>query len=554
MTKQTYASIALAALLALSAAPGLVAAVEVVSGQPTLSGTVTHNEFTAGTEGTVKLYVQNDGDVDQAGPAAYETRVQTARATTLSVSADGSPIQVHTKRYPAGNVRPGTNGPYPIDVTVPEGTDPGTYYLTVTAHYDHTASVYYQDGKDPNPQYNGDEETETFRVPVVVRDRAAFSVVDTESNVAVAQRGTYSATLKNTGTEVAKNAVVTVTSKSSDLSFGSGGPTATATISRWEPGQTRTVTYSAAVADAAGAHNYSVSFDVYFDDADGVTRQSRRLVASLRPRPEQTFAVRDVTSSLRIGRADGTVSGTVVNEGGETVHDATLVLAGNGSGVRFDQRTFALPTLDPGESAHFSFSGGTVPDSANVSSVALPFVVRYDNQFGDRYAGDTHEVTVDVAPAAELFTIEAVGSVPAGTRGDTPKDSDWTPLTVQVTNNGDQTLHDVRPSIVFESQYFQRPIESNQRSGYIATLQPGETKNVTFAVSASSTAGGTTYPLSVRVDYEEQNGVSRRTNAYTVPVHVAERSSLPLLPIGGGAVILGGFLVGGFIWWRRDPN
>ncbi|MFB6077922.1 MAG: COG1361 S-layer family protein, partial [Halarchaeum sp.] len=416
--------------------------------------------------------------------------------------------------------------------------------------YDYTSTVYYGGG---SPQYNDGERTETFEVPVVVRDRATFDVVNATSDVSVGQRGTYTVRVKNTGSEAATNASVAASSPSADVSFGGAGGTA-ASVAHWAPNETKTLTYSAAVADTTGVRNYSVSFDVTFDDAAGVTRHATRLSAGLRPNPEQTFAIGDVNADLRIGRSDGSLTGTVTNTGPEAVHDAALVLAGNGSGVTFDQREYALPALEPGESARFSLDGGTVPNTANVSSLPVSFAVQYDNAYDDRYTSDVHEVTVAVAPHADKFDVTAVNAIPAGTRGDTPKDSDWSRLTVQVTNDGDETVRDVRPSLVFDSQYYQRPVESNQRTGVIGTLEPGETKNVTYAVSAAAAAGGTTYPLDVAVSYEEPNGVARRTATYTVPLRITQSSSLPLLPIGGGAIVLLGLLLGGFIWYRRDPD
>lgn len=550
MNVKRFTTVAVAALLVLSAAPGAVAALDQVIGHPSLSGTATNNQLTPGSEGTVDLYVQNSGHIGSAGPERYEKRVQTARATTLDVSADGTPLRVHGSTRAAGSVALGTSGPYGIDITVPDGTAPGTYHLTVSAHYDYTSIVSYGDG---SPEYDDVEHTETFEVPVVVRDRATFSVVNATSDVSVSQRGTYTVSVKNTGSEVARNTSVAATSASADVSFGGAGGSAVS-VDRWAPNETKSLTYSAAVADTTGVRNYAVSLDVTFDDAAGITRQAPRLTADLRPQPEQTFAISDVDASLQIGRGDGNLTGTVTNTGPETVHDAALTLAGNSSGVSFDQREYGLPDLEPGESAHVSFTGGTVPNTANLSSLPVAFAVQYDNAYDDQYRSDVHEVTIAVNPHRNKFNITAADAIPAGTRGDTPKDSDWSRLTLRVTNDGDETVHDVRPSLVFDSQYYQRPIESNYRTSVIGTLEPGETENVTYAVSASATAGGTTYPLDVAVSYEEASGVARQTGAYTVPIQINESSSLPLLPIGGGAIILLGLLLGGFIWYRRDPE
>ncbi|GAA0309578.1 COG1361 S-layer family protein [Halarchaeum salinum] len=554
MQHERYITSAVIALLLLSAAPLTASALQTnntVAGHPDLHASVVDNEFTTGTEATLDLYVQNDGVITQGGNANYQERVKTARATKLSVSGGDSPITVHTKQYPAGDIGDGVNGPYGIDITVPEDAEPGTYHLTVHASYTYTAAVRYGPSQ---PRYTDYTRDVTFDVPVVVRDRAQFQVVNHSTDARINQRGTYSVSIKNVGSEVATNADVKVSSQTQAVTFGSSGRSASASVDRWEPGETKTLTYDTAVDDIADVHNYSVPVDITFADADGVTRQSNRLLTTFRPRPEQTFAIDDIESTLRIGRGDGTLTGTVTNTGPEPIHDATLAVANNDSAFSFDQRAVSLPDLDAGESGSFSFDGGTVPKTANVSSLPVELAVHYDNEQDDTYTSDVHEVHAAVGPYKSIFDITAVNKIPAGTRGDTPKDSDWSELTFQVTNNGDTTLHNIKPSIVFDSQYFERPIESNYRTSVIGTLEPGESTNVTYAVSAAGVAGGTTYPLDVVVNYDRPNGVTRTTTSYTVPVSISPSSSLPLLPIGGGAIILIGILLGAFIWKRRSPD
>ncbi|MFB6108686.1 MAG: hypothetical protein ABEJ82_07580 [Haloplanus sp.] len=548
---------ALVALLLLSTVPAAVSAVgiteahKVVVGHPELHASAPNNEFTAGTESTLDLYMLNDGVITKTGPAAYESRVKTARSTRLDISADGTPLTVHTAQYPIGSVPDGRSGPYPVRITVPEGTKPGTYYLTVHATYKFTSSVLY----DPaEPRYHNREEETTFEVPVVVNSRAEFAVVGSRTNASVNERGTFDLTIRNTGSEVARHAVVRVTSPTDTVTFGARGRTASSAVATWEPNETKTFTYDVAVGETSAAHDYSVPVNVTFDDANGITRHAKRQVATLHPRSEQTFGIEGVQSSLRIGRSDGELVGTVVNHGPKTVHDVSVVVQSNYSYLSFDQQSYALSDLDPGESASFRFSGGTVSDEANASAIPVDLAVRYDNGRDDQYTSSTHQVNAEVGPHRNLFSVEAVNSIPAGTRGDTPKDSDWSTLRFRVTNRGEQTLYDVRPNLVFDSQYFERPVESNYRTGVITKLEPGESKTVTYAVSASSTAGGTTYPLDVRVDYERANGVRRETAPYTVPVDIDSTSSIPLLPVGGGAVLLAGLLIGGVIWWRRSPD
>ncbi|WP_049933905.1 COG1361 S-layer family protein [Halarchaeum acidiphilum] len=539
MTRDRRLGVALVALLLVGASAfGVVsvsAANKTVAGHPDLHASVTDNEFTTGTEATLDLYVQNDGVLTQGGAAEYQERVKTARSTQLSISGGSSPITVHTKQYPAGNIVDGTNGPYSIKLTVPEGTKPGTYYLNVRAQYKYTGAVNY----DPEqPEYVDYQQTKTFRVPVVVRDRATFSVVNSTTNAQVNQRGTYNVTVKNTGSEVATNVVAEATSGTDALTFGSTGQSASTSVATWEPGETKTLSYSAAIADTTSVRDYSVPLHITFADADGVTREANRLVSTLRPKPEQDLDVGHVDSDLRVG-TDGNVSVVVSNDGPVAIDHATVRLATSDDAITPQRDEYALGRLGVGDVATVTFPV-EVSDSAESGPRQFDFTVSYKNQFNDSQQSDPLPATVPVAAERDRFVVEPVnGTLSAGGSGT---------VRFHVTNNGDRPVTNVNAKV-----YADDPISTGDDEAFVSSLAPGETETIAFSFAATGSALSKTYPVSMDFQYDDTDGETKLSDYYQVPlaVHESGGSGGPPLGLIGGIVVLLLVVGGGYVYYKR---
>jgi hypothetical protein len=417
-------------------------------------------------------------------------------------------------------------------VTVPEDAAPGTFRVPVEVSYAYTRSVEYD---VTGPEYNDFTREETFHVTVRVRDEARFAVVDRSTTAQVGDRGSLSVTVANVGTRAARDASVTVASRSDELRFGTGSVESTAYVGRWAPGERRTVEYTVSMTDDATLRDYTLDLAVDYTDTDGIARAARTLNVGLRPAAEQSFSLANVSAGLRVDE-EGTVSGTVVNEGPGTARSPVVVLETANPNVVVDSPEYALPDLAPGERARVEYEV-TVSSAASASVQQLSFRTRYRNDRGDARTSDAMETTAEIAPRRDRFAVAVADDrVEAG--------SDRA-VTVEITNNGDEPLRNVEAKAFVRS-----PLSSDDDEGIVDALAPGETANFTVALGAADDALPKRYPVSFDFQYETPDGDTEVSQTYTVSVAVTEGQSggFPVWVVAVGAVAVGAVALVG---WRR---
>jgi hypothetical protein len=524
---QKLLTIVLALAVVLSGVPLASAAENQVIGRPEVSLSVPDNRVAPGETKTLNVSIVNDGVITRGGPERFTSRVTTARAVTLDV-ADVAGLDVETDDVAVGQVPEGVVGPAPITITVPEGVPPGTYRLPIDVSYTYTSIVTY-DEADPsnNPKFNDRSVTRRLTVPIVVEDQARFRVVDVSTGVQIGDSGTMVAAVRNVGTDPAREASVQLSSGNSDLTFG-GSPSAESFVGEWRPGETKQVTFPVNVADSAELRDYTVTGRVTYTDTDGIVQRSNELRASVRPLEEQSFSVSNVESTLRVNW-EGTVTGTVTNEGPAPITDGVVVFQPASANFDASETEYAIPDLAPGESADFAFDV-EVSSAADPGSRQLRFVVQYENEDGESRSSDPLNARIAVGDERDPFTVEAAEStIGAGESGR---------LTLTVTNAEDETLSDISAKLFVDD-----PISSSDDEAFIGELGPGESAEITFEVS---TGGGTfakDYPVSVDFEYDRADGTTQVSDTFRLPVTVEESSGggLPFgLLVGVGAVVLVG--------------
>jgi len=536
MSRRTAAAVAVL-VLALVLAPiaaGQVAAQQSgsVIGEPQLTASTSSGALTPGTTTDVSLSITNRGQIRRGGPEEHESQVTTARGTILRVDSGDTPIEVNTGAIAVGNVPTGTVDAGALSLTVPEGTEPGTYELPVEYEYEYTSLVRYGDG---SPEYRDRTATETGTLEVTVDDRPTFAVVNRTSNALVGETGQLAVTLRNTGTQPARDARVNITSGSSSMTFGSGAVSSTSYAGVWAEGETKTVTYEATVAEDADPGTYATVLSVRYRDEQGIEESSPTLTMGVPVGDEQEFAFRDVATSLRAGY-EGELSGTLVNEGPNAVRNPVAVLQANDDSLTITSSEEAVSDLAPGESASVNF---TVDVSSDASAARQQFelAVDYDTALGDRRTSSPLRPSVQIRPSQDRFAVSPANDTIAA--GSTRS------FDLEVTNRGDERLRNVDAKAYVES-----PLSSGDDEGIIDSLAPGETKTVTIELGAASTALEKSYSFELDFQYEQPDGDTETSDTYTVPVSVTVDEGgggLPLLPIGVVLVLV----AIGVYWYRR---
>ncbi|SEH58497.1 sialidase-1 [Halopenitus malekzadehii] len=535
----------LLALLVVGAALGGVALVPAtgvaqqqsgeVIGQPDVSFATASGEMIAGSRSELSIGITNRGKIDKGGPAQYEERVTTARGMTMEIDDSNGPIDVRTGQITVGNLPTGSTETT-VPITVAESAEPGTYRLPIEYEYQFTRLVDY----DPyGTDYGEFTRERTGSITVEVTEDARFEVVDTNMTAQIGDQSDVSMTLRNVGSKPASDASVVAESRSSALTFESGETSSNAFIGAWEPGETRTINYTVSLATDAARRGYTLDLSVNYADTDGIGTSAPPMTAGISTVDEQSFAFEDVSSTLRVGE-DGEIAGTVTNTGPQTADGVVVQYADDSANVLPIEESVAVGSLGPGESASFELPI-EVGSEAEAGAKSIGFAVSYRNQNGDRRSYDKLDVTADVAPERDQFdvsidnaTIESGGS---------------RTISVAVTNNLDETASDVEARL-----FANDPLDTGETdTGYVQSIEPGETVEVTFELAASGTATpGKTYPISFDFRYDDADGNSQLTDTVRAPVDVVESEGggLPV-PLLVGAV-LGIAVIGAVVWYRRQ--
>lgn len=533
---RTALRVLLAALVVCSLAlPAFGQEDQTVVGEPVLSVFAPDNVLVPGEETTLAVYVANTGSVDRGGPASYLERVTTARATTLELRPGSTPIEIDTGRYPVGTVPTGTHGPYQFTVTVDDDAEPGVYELPVVVTYTYTHIVRYEaDNPEREPRFSDWDVSERTELVVRVDDRPRFAVADVDSDVQVGSRGTVTVAVTNDGVRTARDAVLTLTTGDAEIRFAENATVAEAFVGSWEPGETRRASYVVDVAPDAVRREYPLRAVVDYRDPEGIARTSPVLTVSLLPEAEQTFDLRSMNDTLRVG-ATGRVGGDVVNTGTRSVTDAVLAIETLPEGFGAVERTYPIGELAPGDSAAFEFTV-SVPDDADAGPRRFGFVVEYETTAGYDAVSDRIDRSRVVGERRDVFAVAAVESA-------VEVDSD-NRLELVVTNTGSETVTDVRATIDAVD-----PLSSDAPAAYVGTLESGESASVAVQVTVDDDAVATTHPVTVTLTYEDERGIARTAPPVVVGLDIVEPAST--VPFVALVAVVAVVVFGTGWWWFR---
>ncbi|MDZ5811827.1 CARDB domain-containing protein [Halorubrum sp. AD140] len=477
-------------------------------GSPDLDVSVAQPTINAGETNDVTLQITNDGDLDLGSSEARET-VTTARNVRVEADAEDTPLTVETGTSAIGSVTESQPGEAPIAVSVPDDVDSGTYDIDVEVDYSYT----YQESSGVVYDRSRTMDSE---VEVEVSDDARFEITNVTTDAQVGDTGTLEADVENVGADTARDATVALESTSAGFAFGESAEDS-ARLGRLEPGETTTVTYDAGFDAGAPVRDYALDGTVTFDTSEGYQRADDSLSASVTPLAEQEFSLTDVESTLRVGE-DGDLTGTVHNDGPSTARSVVVQYAGDDQSINPVERSTAVGTLEANQSTDFSLPI-SIGGEAEAGLRSLDMAVEYRTAEGESRADERLAVDADVASERDQFDIAV--------QNRTIQTGETRTVEVDVTNNLNETADDVEARLFADD-----PLDSGDTdTGYIPSLDPGETTTMSFEVAATDAAApGNTYPVSFDFRYDDADGDSQLTDTTRVPIDVTEREDggLPL--------------------------
>jgi hypothetical protein len=523
-------------------------AAEQVIGQPEIDLSVQDNRIGPGERTTLDIAVSNDGALQRGGPAALEQRIKTARGLTVDIREDqiDAPIEVKSGSVTLGSLPDGAVGTASFQLETGESLQPGTYQIPIEISYSLTRSADYSESLSP-PGYTDVSYADSFRrqttsITLVVDEEARFEVVPSDGNAVVAgDTGSFEFDLRNVGSETARSATVSLSTRTGDLYFGQPAQPRerrSVYVEELAPNESRSISVQVGATTGISPGSYPIAVDVSYETPDGVAETSETLSTGVRVEPERSFDVRDLsTQSFRVDESEATVRATVVNTGDVAARNV-VVRAQGPAPLQATGPEAAVGDLGPGEStsAQFTFA---VPADAEAGSLSLSFAVEYENTDGDLRRLD-EPIRRAVALDAERDAFEVVGvntSITSGGEGT---------LAVTVRYNGDRPVSNANAKV-----FVNDPLSSADDDAFLGSFEPGETRTAEFSVAAGGSAMAKAYPASVEIRYDDAGGDSKLADGLQFGVPIGEPSGgLPIGYVGAGMGVL--VLAGGVFVWQRQ--
>ena len=442
-------------------------------------------DLAVGETGTISGTVTNEGP-KQAADAV------------LAFSPNGSrDIVPRQSQYVLGDLDEDESESFELPVLVNGTAEPGERQVPFVVQY------YDSDGnplqsKPLNTQVDIDAESDDFEI------------TDVATDVEAGEQGTLSVTMNNTGENVT-DTTVSFQSLSSGILFGESA-NASQFVADWDTGEQRTFEFDVTAADSTTGGNYPMQASLTYDDADGDQAQSGPFAFGVEPNESQDdFTVVSSSAEVQVGD-EGPVSVTLENTG-ENVSEATISLQSLTGDILFGQTANATQFVGewPAGSERTVTFNATASNNTETRSYPLQTSVSYKDSNGD--AGQSDSFTLGITPQPEQsFTLSNTNSTLAvGDEGN---------VTGTITNQGPQDAQNAVVTLVSESEN----IEPQSTEVALGSLPAGGTANFSIPIEVTDSAEPGPQQFSFVVEYDNQNGDTRRSGTLDTQVMVEPQS------------------------------
>ena len=337
-----------------------------------------------------------------------------------------------------------------------------------------------------------------------------FRLVSATTNVPVDGRGTLALTFVNTGDAVS-NASVNAQSPNESVRFGPA-QNATEFVGSWARGERRTVRFSLLAEEFAEVRSYPFQASVAYAAANGSRVRTDPFTFGVQPSERirlDRFEVTRIASTVQAGDT-GTISVTVENTGPD-VSDAVVSLQARSSSIRLGRTQNATQFVGEwatDEDVTFEFEA-TASNDTVVASYPFSIQVSYrENGTTNRTRLETFGVVPDGEQEFSLGNVTSTLRV--GDEGN---------VTGTVTNEGPQRASNA--VLVLESSG--ENVFPREEEYALGNLARGESVEFRYRIDVSDNADQGPRQLSFDVEYENQDGDSRRSKPLEARVAVGPR-------------------------------
>ena len=218
----------------------------------------------------------------------------TARAITAYIEKVNSndPFEIKSASSHGGLLEYGqiTNPPLEFEIVVDKDAKPDVYPLKLTVFYDYMRDVAVEakSSSDPNTTYNYfyDMNNTVFKtlLYITIEDHPEFEIVESVSSMHAGTTNIITATIKNTGTEVARRSVAYISAVDPFESIIDEYY-----LGEMQPGESKVARFKVSMDAEAIPAIYGITTLVKYEDLDGKTKYSDTLKTTVDVKPAITI-------------------------------------------------------------------------------------------------------------------------------------------------------------------------------------------------------------------------------------------------------------------------
>ena len=439
------------------------------------------DDLEVGSSGTISGTITNDG------PKA-------ATDAVLTVSPNSTrDIVPRQSEYVLGDLDVDESSSFELPVLVNDTTEPGERQVQYYVQY------YDSDG-DP---LRSEALTATVDIDEQEDD---FNVVSTSTDVQSGEEGSLTVVMNNTGENVT-DATVSFQSLSGGVLFGESA-NATQFVEDWDTGEERSFEFDVTATGSAGT-TYPMQASLQYTDSEDDGAQAGPFAFGVTPgESEDDFEVVSTDSNVQVGD-EGPITLTLQNNG-ENATESTVSLQSLTGDITLGQTANATAFVGEwpaGAQRTVSFNA-TATNTTDVRDYPFQASVSYNDPDGDQASGGPFTVGVTPDPEQNFDLSNVESTLRVGDEGN---------VTAQVTNQGPQAIDNA----VVELESQSESLSPQETEAAVGSLAPGESANVSFPIEVPDSAESGARQLSFVVEYDNENGDTRRSGSLDTQVDVA---------------------------------
>lgn len=486
------------------------------------------NTIEPGETQTIDLRVENSGesvinngndisDLESAA-AVYDVKPGNAEAVKIRVRTDGGTFideiehfDVKSGTINIGKISPGTSAGGDLTIEADESIEAGVYEIPVEIEYTYVSIL-----ENTINEHTIDRDTETVQQVIQVRVDQTGNIAFTHSTTTGlydGSEGTVTVGVKNSGNEVMRDATLQMKDSQNIHSTTNG-----VDVGTLRPGEQSEATVQATASAVDEAGNYTVGFELQYEDSDGNVELTGTEYTDVRVETGPDQQVTAVESELYVDSI-GRVTVQLTNTGQSQMREARLNLQPEEPFSPVSSSGW-VGTLNPDETATSTFKLD-VSGRAVAQSYPLDFVVEYDDDYDNRIESEV--LTAEAVVGAEkTFTVQNEQQISVGS-------TDTVEYTI--TNTGTSEITDATVRLNSNT-----PFETDDDTTFAGSIDPGESKTVQFTLSVEDSATiDKTYSLDTTIKYQNEYGDTVTTDTVPAPITVTKSEGLPVIPLIGGS-------------------